>query len=159
RVRALHGLARGLGANMGTGGKDGFGAKVGSVGLGYRARPGGGGAAAGGGDPAGAGLLAPGDLPAARGRDGGDRSPGVHHAARRRQGRPRPDSRQAARASGARPVQGQGHQVRQRGGPPEGRQEGGSGGQVITKERRASRDIRHRRLRRVVGGLGGGGRV
>ena len=43
--------------------------------------------APGQGDPAGAGLLAPGDLPAARGRHGGDRSPGVHHPARRRQGR------------------------------------------------------------------------
>src|SRR5207253_4097073 len=46
----------------------------------------------------------------------------------------------------------QGHQVLGRGDPPQGRQEGRGGREMITKERRAARDLRHRRVRRSVRG-------
>ena len=56
----------------------------------------------------------------------------VDHPAGRRQGPARADRGQAAGAAQARPLQGQGHQVRGRVHPPQGRQEGG--GQVMLIE-------------------------
>ena len=144
RVRALHGLARALVANMVTGVKDGFERKLDIVGIGYRAQMQGKNIQLALGYshpiifPLPDGVTAEIDKQVAITLRGADKA--VLGA----------DGGQAAGAAQARSVQGQGHQVRGRSHPAQGRQEGGR--EMITKDRRAPRDKRHYRLRRWVRG-------
>ena len=80
-VRALHGLARALVANMVTGVKDGFERKLDIVGIGYRAQM------QGKNIQLALGYSHPVIFPLPDGRHGGDRQADRDHPARRRQGR------------------------------------------------------------------------
>ena len=139
-VRALHGLTRSLLANMVHGVKDGFERKLEIVGIGYRAQ------LQGKNLQLALGYSHPVIFPLPDGMQaeverqvsitlrGADKALLGQTAAKLR-GAPQ-----------ARSVQGQGHQVRGRVHPPQGRQEGG-GKVMLTSRKVEGRKIRHLRVR------------